>query len=80
MEEILEFAGMEIKRSGYSRHLHAGVVLTGGGSLIKGTKELASKVLGMPVKIGVREASVPDSSARSKIPSTPPAWDWSCTN
>ncbi|MCU0411673.1 MAG: cell division protein FtsA [Bacteroidetes bacterium] len=53
MEEILEFAGMEIKRSGYSRHLHAGVVLTGGGSLIKGTKELAGKVLGMPVKIGV---------------------------
>jgi cell division protein FtsA len=53
MEEILEFAGMEIKRSGYSRHLHAGVVMTGGGSLIKGTKELASRVLGMPVKIGI---------------------------
>jgi cell division protein FtsA len=53
MEEILEFAAMEIKRSGYSRHLHAGVVLTGGGSLIKGTAELASRVLGMPVKIGI---------------------------
>ena len=53
MEEILEFAAMEIKRSGYSRHLHAGIVLTGGGSLIKGTAELASKVLGMPVKVGV---------------------------
>jgi cell division protein FtsA len=53
MEEILEFVAMEIKRSGYSRHLHAGVVLTGGGSLIKGTAELASKVLGMPVKIGI---------------------------
>jgi len=53
MEEILEFAAMEIKRSGYSRHLGAGVVLTGGGSLIKGTAELASTVLGMPVKIGI---------------------------
>ncbi len=53
MEEILEFAALEIKRSGYSRHLSAGVVLTGGGSLIKGTAELASNVLGMPVKIGI---------------------------
>ena len=53
MEEILEFAGMEIKRSGYSKHLSAGIVLTGGGSLIKGTAELAHEVLGLPVKIGV---------------------------
>jgi cell division protein FtsA len=53
MEEIFEIAAMEIKRSGYSRHLSAGVVLTGGGSLIKGSAELAREVLGMPVKIGI---------------------------
>jgi len=53
MEEILEFAAMEIKRSGYSRHLSAGIVLTGGGCLIKGTGDLAKEVLGMPVKIGI---------------------------
>jgi cell division protein FtsA len=53
MEEILEFTAMEIKRSGYSKHLSAGVVLTGGGSLIKGTSDLAKEVLGMPVKIGI---------------------------
>ncbi|MBI5463403.1 MAG: cell division protein FtsA [Ignavibacteriales bacterium] len=53
MEEILEFAAMEIKRSGYSRHLSAGIVLTGGGSLIKGTSELTREVLGIPVKIGI---------------------------
>ena len=53
MEEILEIASMEIKRSGYSKHLSAGVVLTGGGSLIKGTADLAHEVLGMPVKIGI---------------------------
>jgi cell division protein FtsA len=53
MEEILELAAMEIKRSGYSKHLSAGVVLTGGGSLIKGTAEIAREVLGMPVKIGI---------------------------
>ncbi len=53
MEEIFEIAAMEIKRSGYSRHLGAGVVLTGGGSLIKGVSELAQEVLGLPVKIGI---------------------------
>jgi cell division protein FtsA len=53
MEEILEIASMEIKRSGYSKHLSAGVVLTGGGSLVKGTSDLAREVLGMPVKIGI---------------------------
>lgn len=53
MEEILEIAAMEIKRSGYSKHLSAGVVLTGGGSLVKGTAEIAREVLGMPVKIGI---------------------------
>jgi len=53
MEEIFEIAAMEIKRSGYSRHLSAGLVLTGGGSLIKGAAELAREVLGLPVKIGI---------------------------
>jgi len=53
MEEIFEIAALEIKRSGYSKHLSGGVVLTGGGALIKGTSDLAREVLGMPVKIGI---------------------------
>jgi cell division protein FtsA len=53
MEEIFEIAALEIKRSGYSRHLSAGVVMTGGGALIKGVSELAQEILGMPVKIGI---------------------------
>jgi cell division protein FtsA len=53
MEEIFEIAALEIKRSGYSKHLSGGVVLTGGGALIKGTADLAREVLGMPVKIGM---------------------------
>jgi cell division protein FtsA len=53
MEEILEIVALEIKRSGYSRHLFAGAVITGGGSLIKGTDKLARDILGMPVKIGI---------------------------
>jgi cell division protein FtsA len=53
MEEIFEIAAMEIKRSGYSKHLAGGVVLTGGGALVKGTIDLAREVLGMPVKLGI---------------------------
>ncbi len=52
MEEILEIAAIEIKRSGYSRQLAAGIVLTGGGALIPGTAELASEVLGVETRIG----------------------------
>jgi len=52
MEEILEIAQMEIKRSGYGRHLGVGCVLTGGGSLIPGTAELAADVLGMEARVG----------------------------
>jgi cell division protein FtsA len=53
MEEIFEIVALEIKRSGYSKHLSGGAVLTGGGALIRGTGELARDVLGMPVKIGI---------------------------
>ncbi len=52
LEEILEIAAIEIKRSGYARHLSAGVVLTGGGSMIPGTAELASEILGLEARIG----------------------------
>jgi cell division protein FtsA len=53
MEEIFEIAALEIKRSGYSKHLSGGVVITGGGALTKGVADLAREVLGMPVKIGI---------------------------
>lgn len=51
MEEIFDLVLQEIKRSGYDGLLPAGMVLTGGCSLIPGTRELAHKVLGLPVRI-----------------------------
>lgn len=53
MEEILEIVGIEIKRSGYLNELSAGIVLTGGGSLLEGMGPLAQEVLGMDAKIGL---------------------------
>lgn len=52
MGEILEIVAIETKRSGYSDSLSAGVVLTGGGSLINNICSLANEVLGMDAKIG----------------------------
>lgn len=52
VEEILEIVAIEIKRSGYADSLSAGIVFTGGGSLIKGICPLANEVLGMDAKVG----------------------------
>ncbi|MEK7263594.1 MAG: cell division protein FtsA [Bacteroidota bacterium] len=53
MEEIFELVAEEIRRSGYSKQLSGGIVLTGGGSMIRGTVELAQAVLGVPAKLGI---------------------------
>lgn len=53
MEEIFEFALSEIRRSGFASNLGAGVVITGGCSLLRGLEDLAQEVFGMPVKIGM---------------------------
>ncbi|HTX80244.1 MAG TPA: cell division protein FtsA [Longilinea sp.] len=58
VEEIFLLVGQEIKRSGYDGLLPAGMVLTGGTSLLPGIKTLASQVLGMPVRIARPEAMV----------------------
>ena len=52
LEEILEIVAIEVKRSGYGRHLSAGVVLTGGGALVPGTAELAADILGLEARVG----------------------------
>ena len=52
LEEILEIVAIEIKRSNYADALSAGIVFTGGGSMIKNLTTLANEVLGMDAKIG----------------------------
>lgn len=53
MQDIFELSAIEIKNSQIHNELHAGVVVTGGGSLIRGTKELAEEILGMEVNLGI---------------------------
>ncbi|MBN2416553.1 cell division protein FtsA [bacterium] len=52
MEEIFSLAAKEIKRSEYGEKLGAGIVLTGGGALLKNAAELAEEIFGVPVKVG----------------------------
>lgn len=51
MEETFQLLLQEIKRSGYDGLLPAGMVLTGGTSQLPGLRTLASRVLGMPVRL-----------------------------
>jgi len=53
MEEILNMASKEIVRSGFEELLAAGVVLTGGTSLLPGINELAEHIFEMPVRSGI---------------------------
>lgn len=55
VEEIFLMVLQEIKRSGYDGLLPAGMVLTGGSSLLPGMRELATSVLGIPVRIAKPE-------------------------
>lgn len=50
IEETFGLIMQEIKRSGYDGLLPAGMVLTGGTSALPGIKQIASEVLGMPVR------------------------------
>lgn len=52
MSEILASVRSQIERSGYLSRLAGGVVLTGGGSLLDGTIELAGEIFGLPARIG----------------------------
>ena len=51
-KEIIDLVYHEIKSSGYENKLMTGIVLTGGGSLIKNLKQLVAYVTGKETRIG----------------------------
>ena len=55
VEEIFGLVVQEIKRSGYDGLLPAGMVLTGGSSAMPGMRSLASRALGLPVRVAKPE-------------------------
>lgn len=53
VEEILDYVVWEIKRSGFERGLIGGIVLTGGGALLRHIDRLTELHTGMNTRIGV---------------------------
>ncbi len=51
-KEIIDLVYHEIKSSGYENKLMTGIVLTGGGSLIKNLKQLVAYITGKETRIG----------------------------
>ncbi len=52
VSEIMEMVDHELMKSGRKDMLAAGIVLTGGGSMLDGCVEAAERVFNMPVRIG----------------------------
>ncbi|MEO0019215.1 MAG: cell division protein FtsA [candidate division WOR-3 bacterium] len=52
VEELLNLADSEIRKSQLADGLSSGVILTGGGALLPGIDILAEQIFGMPVKVG----------------------------
>ena len=53
MEEILDHIYWEIRRSGFERKLSGGIVLTGGGALLRNLTDLVEYHTGMTARLGM---------------------------
>ncbi len=53
MKELFTLVDNELRNAGFKNKIKAGIVLTGGGSLLRGTTEIAEEVFGLPARIGV---------------------------
>ena len=51
-EEIFHLLWDEIRRAGFEKTLHSGIVLTGGGSLLEGMAEIAEQIFDLPIRRG----------------------------
>ncbi len=53
MKELFTQIDNELKQAGFKNKIKAGIVLTGGGSLLRGISDLSEEVFGIPTRIGV---------------------------
>ena len=53
MKELFTIIDNDLRQTKFKNKVKAGIVLTGGGSLLRGTIELAEEVFGLPTRIGV---------------------------
>lgn len=62
-EELFRLVNQEIQKYNLKQFMTTGLVLTGGGTLLKGMREVAQETLKVPVRVGVPKAEIviPDS-------------------
>lgn len=53
LEELFLLVHREVQRAGYAKQINAGVVVTGGSSILEGVPELAEQLFDMPVRRGL---------------------------
>jgi cell division protein FtsA len=51
-EEIFHLLWDEIRRAGFEKSLHSGIVLTGGGAMLEGMAEIAEQIFDLPIRRG----------------------------
>ncbi len=69
MEEIIDYVTFEVENSGYADKLSAGIVLTGGGALLRHLSQLVKFKTGFDVRIGYpNEYLSADSSEEINTP------------
>lgn len=68
MEEILEFVLFEIKSCGYERKLAAGIVVTGGGAMLRHLPQLVMLTTGMDCRIGTPNEHLTGNDEELKNP------------
>lgn len=64
MEEIVENINYEIKNSGFEKKLIAGIVITGGGALLKHITQLVEYMTGMDTRIGYPNEHLASKNAK----------------
>jgi len=67
MEEIFEHVIFEIKNSGYEKKLIAGIVLTGGGAMLKHIVQLCEFMTGMDTRIGYPNEHLSNSNLNEEL-------------
>ena len=77
-EEIFHLVWDDIRRAGYERALHSGIVLTGGASILEGLPEIAEQIFDLPIRRGV-PAGVGGLADHVASPVSPRRSAWRCT-
>jgi cell division protein FtsA len=67
MEEIYAMAKEKLEKSGLMKEIKSGIVLTGGGALMSGARDLAQSVFDLPVRVGTPPA-IPGLEAQYRNP------------